>query len=207
MPSAASTTFGSSTLPLANGHGSPAQSWPVKRGTDGNQGQGAAGNTPGGREYPSPWVDASGNLWLFGGVDQGDTEFNDMWEFSGGTTGTWAWMNGSSSAETLPGTYGTEGQGTTLATPGSREESSSWTDTSGNLLALRRRRHPPTLLPRRLPERYVEVFTPDPAKTRVYSELGHPPLTRVPISLRGCPRVEFGVHHIEVGTPLLAAFC
>jgi hypothetical protein len=101
-------------------------------GTYGNEGQGAAGNTPGGREFPAGWLDPSGNLWLLGGTDEGGAEFNDMWEFSGGTTGTWAWMNGSSSDDQY-GTYGTQGQGTTLTTPGGRNAGSSWTDTSGNL--------------------------------------------------------------------------
>jgi hypothetical protein len=41
-------------------------------------------------------------------------------------------MNGSSSDDQY-GTYGTQGQGTTLTTPGGRNAGSSWTDTSGNL--------------------------------------------------------------------------
>jgi hypothetical protein len=95
----------------------------------GNEGQSGSGNTPGSRERASGWLDASGNFWLFGGIDANGGEFNDLWEFTGGN---WIWMNGSSSTDS-PGTYGTEGQGTSLTTPGSRDWASSWTDNSGNL--------------------------------------------------------------------------
>lgn len=46
------------------------------------QPQGSNSNpTPGGRAYSESWIDASGNLWLFGG--EGDNGYlNDLWEYT-----------------------------------------------------------------------------------------------------------------------------
>jgi hypothetical protein len=47
----------------------------------GMQGVASPGNVPGAREGASPWIDASGNLWLFGG--SGDAgSYNDLWKFT-----------------------------------------------------------------------------------------------------------------------------
>ncbi len=56
-----------------------------RKGTYGTLGTAAAGNTPGGRVGAATWIDASGNLWLFGG-NGGDSagnpgDLNDLWEY------------------------------------------------------------------------------------------------------------------------------
>ncbi len=57
-----------------------------QRGTYGTLGLPAAGNIPGAREGSVPWVDASGGLWLFGGLalDAAGTSNNisDMWRYA-----------------------------------------------------------------------------------------------------------------------------
>ncbi|HEX9138499.1 MAG TPA: kelch repeat-containing protein [Steroidobacteraceae bacterium] len=45
----------------------------------------ATGSLPGARDYAAAWIDASGNLWMFGGqgydLDANLGELNDLWEF------------------------------------------------------------------------------------------------------------------------------
>jgi hypothetical protein len=53
----------------------------------GTLGVGAVGNTPGSRDSAASWIDASGNLWLFGGeLVSGSlttsNSLNDLWEFN-----------------------------------------------------------------------------------------------------------------------------
>jgi hypothetical protein len=88
----------------------------------------APGNVPGSRFDAVSWIDASGNLWLFGGDSSTLGYFNDLWEFSGGE---WTWMSGSNSVN-QPGTYGTEGTGAAGNVPGARNGAFSWIDSSGN---------------------------------------------------------------------------
>jgi hypothetical protein len=60
---------------------------PTPHGTNpayGTEGTLAPGNTPGGRFSLNGWVDANGNLWLFGGYGQetGATgNLNDLWMY------------------------------------------------------------------------------------------------------------------------------
>ncbi len=102
-------------------------------GTYGTIGTPAADNTPGGRQYPATWTDASGNLWLFGGYGHDSAgnllPFNDLWKFS---DGQWAWMGGPTLAG-QNGTYGTMGVASPSNIPGARFEANSWTDADGNL--------------------------------------------------------------------------
>ena len=57
-------------------------------GTYGTLGVGAAGNMPGARNGAGAWTDASGNLWLFGGVGEDASgtygDLNDLWEYGSG---------------------------------------------------------------------------------------------------------------------------
>jgi N-acetylneuraminic acid mutarotase len=99
----------------------------------------AAGNTPGGLYAPTSWTDASGNLWLFGGQGYDDhyhfVELNGLWQFNPNTS-EWAWMGGSSTVGSnggQPGIYGTLGMPATGNIPGSRSDTSNWTESSGNL--------------------------------------------------------------------------
>src|SRR6185437_777028 len=64
--------------------------------TYGPQGTAGFSYTPGARDYPVSWTDASGNFWLFGGygytstsIKQGD--LNDLWEFNSKTG--WKWVS------------------------------------------------------------------------------------------------------------------
>jgi len=104
-----------------------------QKGVYGSQGTPAAGNNPGGRMGAYSWIDASGNLWLFGGnaYDSNGTSgnINDLWKFSGGQ---WTWMAGSK-VISQPPVYGTQGTPAANNIPGARCYGSAWTDASGNL--------------------------------------------------------------------------
>jgi N-acetylneuraminic acid mutarotase len=95
----------------------------------------STGNTPGGRDSSSVWVDSNGNFWLFGGLGEDPIGlyvlFNDLWEFSP-TAKTWTWVSGSNTGN-APGTYGTQGTPSSGDAPGARSGAASWIDTSGNL--------------------------------------------------------------------------
>ena len=112
-------------------------------GVYGTEGTAAAANVPGGRNSANSWIDASGNLWLFGGLGcdaSGTTgSLNDLWEFSA-TSKTWTWQNGSNSVGAPQGgtggpsgVYGTEGTAAATNTPGGRDGGATWVDPSGNL--------------------------------------------------------------------------
>jgi hypothetical protein len=124
-----------------------------QNGVYGTQGTAAAGNTPGGRQTASGWVDAAGNLWLFGGEGEDisgtpNGVLNDLWEYSI-TNNQWTFVVGSSTAN-QDGTYSTQplvgpadtasAAGTVGLTPttpgilpGSRWGGTAWTDPAGNL--------------------------------------------------------------------------
>ncbi len=89
---------------------------------------------PGAREGASNWIDASGNLWLFGGQganSTGSAQFlNDMWEYDP-STGEWNFLSGSATADAIAA-YGTEGTASRNNVPGARASTASWTDPSGN---------------------------------------------------------------------------
>ena len=113
-------------------------------GVYGTLGTPASTNIPGGRDAAVSWTDASGNIWLFGGlgVDSTGTQgfLNDLWRYTpgaNGQTGEWTWMGGSSIVPQAyggpPGVYGTLGTPASANIPGGRFSAASWTDTSGNL--------------------------------------------------------------------------
>jgi N-acetylneuraminic acid mutarotase len=112
-------------------------------GAYGTEGTAAAANTPGGRNAAVSWIDTVGNLWLFGGLGCDASGIagaqNDLWEFSTANK-TWAWQSGSNSVGAAQGgtggpsgAYGTQGTAAAGNTPGGREASVSWVDSSGNL--------------------------------------------------------------------------
>lgn len=108
-------------------------------GVYGAQGTPAAGNVPGARFGASSWIDAAGNLWLFGGTGydaQGNQyQNNDLWEYNP-PSGLWTWMSGSvggTDGAGPPGVYGTKGVASASNVPGGRSYAVTWTDTSGNL--------------------------------------------------------------------------
>ena len=107
-------------------------SWRVY-GFHGTKGVAAPGNRPGARQSSVSWRDASGNLWLFGGVkDEWQIEsprkhLNDLWRWDGVN---WTWISGSDE-ENQPGIYGTKGTAAPTNVPGARKEAVSWTDPNG----------------------------------------------------------------------------
>jgi hypothetical protein len=109
--------------------------YPAVAGVFGTEGTPATTNHPGGRWNAAGWIDASGNVWIFGGVgyntyDLNVADLNDLWKFSGGE---WTWMGGPSSVIDEDGTYGAEGASASANLPGSRDSGMTWTDLQGHL--------------------------------------------------------------------------
>jgi hypothetical protein len=101
-------------------------------GVYGTQGLADAANKPGARQASVSWIDAAGNLWLFGGYGYDETGvgyLNDLWKFNV-TTGQWTWVSGDNSYN-QDGVYGTKGISAVTNKPGGRRGSISWKDPSG----------------------------------------------------------------------------
>lgn len=97
----------------------------------GTRGVPAINNNPGGRIGSASWIDASGDIWLFGGQAASDlSTLNDLWRYSP-SSGLWTWMKGDNIAGTY-GVYGTKGVPADPNTPRSREDAAAWTDNLGN---------------------------------------------------------------------------
>lgn len=101
----------------------------------GNLGVPSPGNAPGNRINSSGWIDASGNLWMFGGWGIDPTlpypdvgTFNDLWRYS---MGEWTWMSGTNISD-QSGVYGTQGKSGSSDVPGARQSAVTWIDASGN---------------------------------------------------------------------------
>jgi hypothetical protein len=100
-------------------------------GVYGTKGVPADGNVPGARGSAVSWTDASGNLWLFGGLVYGSVDcFNDLWKYTpapptltpslttpapgstlSGSTATFAWSNPGNMAPRFVLRLGTTGWG------------------------------------------------------------------------------------------------
>jgi Galactose oxidase, central domain len=94
-----------------------------QKGTYGILNTPAAGNVPGARDSAVSWIDASGNLWLFGGQgrDSAGTMtgyLNDLWEYSV-STNEWTWKGGSNIVN-QSGVYGTLNTAAVTNIPGAR---------------------------------------------------------------------------------------
>ena len=106
-----------------------------QNGVYGTLGSGSTSNLPGGRWGSTARIDASGNVWLFGGFgyDATDTTpglLNDLWEFNV-ASGQWTWVSGSNQIN-QNGNYGVLGTPAATNVPGGRQASISWLDNSGN---------------------------------------------------------------------------
>jgi len=106
-----------------------------QNGIYGSMGVSSISNTPGTRRYSATWVDASGNLWLFGGQgfdSTGSSEvlLNDLWKFNP-TNSQWTWVGGSSTGS-QSGVYGTALVAGGGNIPGARDGAATWTDGAGN---------------------------------------------------------------------------
>lgn len=99
-------------------------------GVYGTLGTAGAGNAPGARYAASSWIDASGDLWLFGGYGYDSAgnagKLNDLWRYSP-STGLWTWVSGGNVANG-DGVYGTQGTATAGNVPGARYSANSWID-------------------------------------------------------------------------------
>jgi hypothetical protein len=106
------------------------------------------GALPGSRWGASAWIDAGGNLWLFGGwgLDSTGTNGNgaldDLWVYTpnatAGQPGTWAWVKGSNTGA-QNGIYGDElypYKTFEIYTPGGRSNGTQWVDRRNNQLWL-----------------------------------------------------------------------
>ena len=104
-------------------------------GVYGTLGVPAVGNMPGARDGAASWVDAAGNLWLFGGEEYagaaGSNYFNDLWKYDP-STGEWTWISGADSVNAA-GIYGVKGLAAAGDVPGARAGAVTWVDAAGNL--------------------------------------------------------------------------
>jgi N-acetylneuraminic acid mutarotase len=95
----------------------------------------AVANVVGSRQGSLSWKDASGNLWLFGGIGRDKNSsngyMNDLWKYNP-TTNLWTWMKGSEFIR-QGSVYGTKGTPSLNNTPGARAYSVTWTDANGDL--------------------------------------------------------------------------
>jgi hypothetical protein len=101
-------------------------------GNYGSKGVAAVGNVPPPRNSAMTWIDATGNLWLFGGagrVSNQEGDLNDLWKYDV-TTQLWTWIHGSNSLN-VAGNYGTQGVAAGSNEPRSRHEGVTWVDASG----------------------------------------------------------------------------
>lgn len=102
----------------------------VKNASVVNYGTGA---NPGGRMQSVSWMDASGNLWLFGGQTT-KGRMNDLWKYDP-TTDAWTFVHGSTLGN-QKGVYGAKGVADPNNNPGARILPTGWIDASGNFWML-----------------------------------------------------------------------
>lgn len=97
-------------------------------GNYGIKGTASAANVPSARTGAASWIDADGDMWLFGG-NYGGFQLNDLWLWDGSN---WTWISGSNDIN-QSGTYGSKGTAQADNIPGSRHEPLNWIDSSGNV--------------------------------------------------------------------------
>jgi len=98
----------------------------------GTQGVANPSNNPGSRfECVATWTDNNNDLWLFGGRDVVEDNFNDLWRYHIDSN-QWTWMKGSQLTN-QPGVYGTIGVENSANTPCARGVYSRWKDNVGHL--------------------------------------------------------------------------
>jgi len=97
--------------------------------TYGVLGVSSASANPGGRNSAAAWADASGNLWLFGGMVNGSI-YNDLWRYTI-SNNQWTWMGGSTTPSQTA-VYGSMTVPSATNIPGASYDFVSWKDASGN---------------------------------------------------------------------------
>jgi hypothetical protein len=88
--------------------------------------------TPGGRDGAVSWVDAQGNLWLFGGNGYAGSiegKLNDLWKYNV-LTNQWTWIKGDSTVN-VGSVYSQLGVYADNNKPGAKYNATSWVDKSG----------------------------------------------------------------------------
>lgn len=85
-------------------------------------------NMPGARTMSLSWIDANDNLWLFGGLNNNEYTFNDLWKFDGMY---WTWVSGSNLVN-HPGVCRLDGIADPEAMPPGACDAACWTDQEGN---------------------------------------------------------------------------
>lgn len=107
-------------------------------GTYGTKGTPSTSNIPGARSTSMAVVDASGNLWLFGGYGfasaGGAGRLNDLWKFNP-TTSEWTWISGANTTNEA-GVYGTLYTAAALNVPGARSGANMWINSSGKMFLM-----------------------------------------------------------------------
>ena len=100
----------------------------------GTLGLASATNRPGGRAGAATWVDAGGDLWLFGGKGVGSSAgsgwLNDVWRYDI-TARVWTWIKGSSRVGSA-GFYGSLYASAPFYTPGARSGAFAYLDQKGD---------------------------------------------------------------------------
>lgn len=97
----------------------------------GTQGIADPSNVPGARAQCASWVDPSGRLWLFGGIEKTVPTSDDLWMYDPATL-MWTWVAGGNMGY-QKAVYGTKGQAAPPNTPGSRVGALTWVDSGGKL--------------------------------------------------------------------------
>src|SRR5467141_4044130 len=89
---------------------------------------------PGGRWAAATATDPAGNVWLYGGQGYDSAGkvglLNDLWEYS---AGTWTLVSGTTTADQNGAYPASVGTGGTAFTPGGRQTSVLWVDSTGKI--------------------------------------------------------------------------
>lgn len=105
-----------------------------KTGVYGTKGNEHTNNKPGARYGSSTWIDASGNLWLFGGYGLNSSStpgfLNDLWRYNP-VTNKWAWISGDNAVDKTA-IFGTKGNAAPANKPGARNGGRAWNDADGH---------------------------------------------------------------------------
>ena len=131
--------FNTSTLQWTWISGNPG-STTMSAGVYGTQNAAATTNIPGQRSGGSTWVDAAGNLWLFGGygIDGNGLigYLNDEWMFTP-SSNEWTWVGGSVGAGgSAAYSYGSQGVAAASNQPSPRSNAAQWNSTSTGVFYL-----------------------------------------------------------------------
>jgi N-acetylneuraminic acid mutarotase len=101
------------------------------QGIYGTKGLADTANKPPARYLHSAVFDGAGNAWIFGGVDDANSTYNDLWKYAL-STNQWTWVSGDNTPNNA-GTYGQKGYASTAGEPGARYGVVFEGDNSGHL--------------------------------------------------------------------------